>query len=138
MLSVLAAVQGIASCAIDLNRTHATNPLWPGHARFHLVWQRCTSFLSAVTEVALVWWRGPGLHWRFYLAAILTGIPMAAFVLATVFRPMYRGTLHDPNGISPVRAGWGGWRVAIDGNAMAVSAGLVVLALSVWLFLSRA
>lgn len=137
MLSALAAVQGIASCAIDLNRTHATNPLWPGHARFHLVWQRGTSFLAAVIEVLLVWLHAPAVSSRFYLAAVLTGIPMIAFVLAVLVRPLYHGTLHDANGIPPLRVRPGRRVLELDGNALAVGAGLVVLAMAVWLFYSR-
>lgn len=37
LVAAIAAGQGILPVFIDLNRTHATNSLWPGHARFHLV-----------------------------------------------------------------------------------------------------
>lgn len=103
LLTAIAAGQGIAPLFIDLNGTHATNPLWPGHARFHVVSQTLGQTLAAAVEVALVWWPGPALHQRFYLAAILTGIPMAGFLAALFTRSLYRGTLRDPNGMPLAR-----------------------------------
>jgi hypothetical protein len=134
MLSVLAAMQGVASCAVDLNRTQATNSLWPGHARFHVVWQSCTFMLGAAVELALIWWAGPGMRSRFYLVAILTAIPMVGFVLAAIFRPLYRGTLRDPNGVSPLRVRIVSRIFEWEGNAVAIGAGLAVLAIAVWFF----
>lgn len=134
MLSVLAAMQGIASCAIDLNRTHATNPLWPGHARFHVVWQSFTLMLAAAVELALIWWTGPGMRSRFYLVVLLTAIPMVGFVLAVIFRPLYRGTLRDANGVPPLRVRIMSRAFELEGNAIAVGAGLMILAIAVWFF----
>ena len=68
-MSAIAAGQGILPLFIDLNRTHATNPLWPGHARFHLVYQVFTLLPAAAIEIALLWWPGRRLAARFYLAA---------------------------------------------------------------------
>jgi len=134
MLSVLASMQGAASCAVDLNRTHATNPLWPGHARFHVVWQSCTFMLGAAIELALIWWAGPGMRSRFYLVAILTAIPLVGFVLAAIFRPLYRGTLRDANGVPPLRVRILSRVFELEGNAVAVGAGFVVLVTAVWFF----
>ena len=134
MLSALAAMQGVAACAADLNRTHATNPLWPGHARFHVVWQSCTSLLAAAVEVALIWWPGPGTYYRFYLAAILTAVPMIGFAFAVISRPLYRGTLRDANGMPPIRVRILSRVWELEGNAVAVAAGLVVLVSAVWCF----
>lgn len=134
MLSVLAGLQGVAPVAIDLNRTHATNPLWPGHARFHVVWQSFTSLFFAIPEVALVWWPGAGLRWRFYLAAVLTAASLLGFTVAFVTRGAYSGTLRDPHGISPLRVRAGARTMEIDGNAAAVALGWIVLATAVLLF----
>src|SRR4051812_26305878 len=98
MLTAVAAGQGITPLFIDLNRTHATNPLWPGHARFHVVWQTFALTLSAIVEVALIWWLSAASRQFFYLAALLTSLPMIAFLLAAITRQKYAGTLHDPNG----------------------------------------
>lgn len=134
MLSTLAAAQGVAPLFIDLNRTHATHPLWPGHARFHVVSQTLIAFMAAIPEVGLVWW---GAAWCFYLAALLTAIPMIGFVLAMLFRGLYGGTLHDPMGIPPGRIRFRGRVREFDVNVVIVSAGLAVLAAAVVLFRSH-
>src|SRR6185437_6043097 len=103
IVSAIAAGQGIAPLFIDLNRTHATNPLWPGHARFHVVWQAFTVLPSSAIAVALLWWPGAAVRNRFYLAALLTAASLAGFLIAVLARPLYGGTLHDPNGIQPLR-----------------------------------
>ena len=40
---------------IDFNESHATNPLWTGHARFHLVWQVNAMILTAILSLFLLW-----------------------------------------------------------------------------------
>jgi hypothetical protein len=138
MLSAVAGLQGLAPLPIDLNKTHATNPLWPGHARFHVVWQSFHAALLGIPEVALIWWAGPGFRGRFYLAAGLAALSMLAFVIALVLRNLYGGTLHDPNGIQPLRVR-AGWRtLEIDGNAFMVFFGLIVLSTAVLLFRASA
>jgi hypothetical protein len=134
ILSIVAAMQGVASCAVELNRTHATNPLWPGHARFHVVWQSCTALLAAAVEVALIWWAGPEMRSRFYLAAILIAVPMVGFAFAAFFRPLYSGTLRDANGVPPLRARILSRAFELEGNVIAVGTGLMALAIAVWLF----
>src|SRR5260370_27301711 len=101
---------------IDLNRTHATNPLWIGHARLHLVQQVFTLLPAAAIEVGLLWWPGRTLHARFYLAALLTATSLFGFLVAVLTRSLYGGTLHDPNGIRPVQIHIGSRVVVFDMN----------------------
>jgi len=134
VLTALAAGQGLAPLFIDLNRTHAAHPLWPGHARFHVVWQTFTQALASAAVVALIWWPGPGVSQRFYLAAILTAIPLAGFLIALFARRLYAGTLHDPNGIAPVRLRIGSRTMDLDMNAVLVTVASALLVASVFLF----
>ena len=134
MLTFFAASQGNATLAIDFNRTHATNPRWPGHARFHLVWHNITVALFAAIAVALIWWREPYPDERFYLAAFLTFIPMLGFLAALVSRKLYGGTLHDDNGIPPLRLPFRGKLLELDGNAIAVALGCTFLAVTVLIY----
>jgi hypothetical protein len=39
LLTVATTGYGLLTVEADFNKTHATNPLWIGHARFHVVWQ---------------------------------------------------------------------------------------------------
>jgi hypothetical protein len=39
----------------DFNKTHATNPSWTGHARYHVVWQVLSYVFVAVISLFLIW-----------------------------------------------------------------------------------
>ena len=134
MVTAVAAGQGITPLFIDLNRTHATNPLWPGHARFHVVWQTFALTLSSFVELALVWRPSPSSHQLFYLAALLTALPMFGFTVAMLARKIYSGTLHDPNGIQPLRITVAGRTREVDMNAVLVFVGAAVLVCAVLIF----
>ena len=45
LLSLVTIGYGALTVKADFNETHATNPLWTGHARFHVVWQ-ITSYVG--------------------------------------------------------------------------------------------
>ncbi|HEV2485772.1 MAG TPA: hypothetical protein VGT08_09590 [Terracidiphilus sp.] len=128
LLAVLCCLQGLATLAIDLNRTHATNPEWPGHARFHLVWQTAAFAVLAALEVLLVLATGPLQDQRFYLAAILAGVPMLGFFAAFIAHGLYKGTLSDPNGMRPLIITVRGSSLRIDLNLVAEICGLLALA----------
>jgi hypothetical protein len=83
--------------------------------------------LSAL-EIALVWWPGPYVEQRFYLAVVLICIPLLAFLTAFAGRKIYDGALSDPNGIPPARIPIFGMVFYIDLNIVAVTAALMALA----------
>jgi hypothetical protein len=128
LLTGVCGIQGLATLAIDLNRTHATNPQWPGHARFHVVWQSMSIALLSALELCLIWWDGPFAAQRFYLAACLASVSCFGFLLAFLGRRLYGGTLSDPNGIPPARISIAGRTVSVDLNLAAVVAALLTLA----------
>ncbi len=134
MVTALAAGQGLTPLLIDLSRTHATNPIWPGHARFHVVWQSFELTLVNALAIALIWWPGlvPGV--RFYLAATLTALPMASFFIALFARKLYGGTMHDPNGVRPMPVRLGDKLFKVDMNAALVIVGTIVLVAAIYIF----
>jgi hypothetical protein len=134
VVSAIATGQGVMPLFIDLNRSHATNPLWTGHARFHLIHQVGTGLLAAALAVGLLWWPGRGFEARFYLAALLTATSMAGFLLAVLIRPLYGGSLRDPNGYRPMRIRVGGGTAEFDLNLAIVAVASVVLVGAVLLF----
>ena len=134
LLAALCCLQGLATLAIDFNRTHATNPEWPGHARFHLVWQVMTIAGLTLLEVVLVLGSGPFQEQRFYLAAVLAGIPMLSFSAALITRCIYKGALSDPNGMQPAIIKVRGSSLRVDLNVVAELCGLLALAVIIALY----
>jgi hypothetical protein len=127
LLSLLCGIQGVATVAIDLNRTHATNPGWVGHARFHVVWQTLTMALLAGVELALLWGGWVGEERGFTLALVLAGLSPVAFLMTGAARKMFGGTLFDANGILPLPVWVGSRLVQVDMNLVAVVGALVAM-----------
>lgn len=126
-LSLLCGIQGIATVAIDFNRTHATNPEWTRHARFHVVWQTVTTALASVVELGLLWSGWVSAELGFYLALVMASLSPIAFMVAFASREWFGGALSDPNGIPPVPVRLGSRVVKVDGNLAAVVAALVTM-----------
>ena len=131
MVSAVAAGQGVTPLFIDLSRTHATNPLWPGHARFHVVDETVVMTSMATVEIALLWWGAPDSRFIFYLVALLTALPICGFLIAAITRKLYGGTLRDPNGVKALHLHIGDHTREIDVNLVLVIAGALVLLASV-------
>lgn len=134
MLALFCGLQGVATLALDLNRTHAAHPQWPGHARFHVVWQVTTTVLLALIEIVLLLLPGSIERQRFYLAASLAALPIVAFFIAFAARRLYSGTLHDPKGIAPLKVSFRDSQCTVDLNLVAELLAVLVLAAIVVLF----
>jgi hypothetical protein len=134
LLSILCGGQGLGTLMVDINRTHATNPKWTGHARYHLVWQATSYAMLSLLEMVLIVTPGPLSQQRFYLAAILACIPILGFFGALISRGLYGGTLSDPNGIQPARFVVWGTEFGIDLSLVAETLALLLLMGIVGLF----
>ena len=88
----------------DFNKTHATNPQWTGHARFHVVWQVCGYAGFGLMALALLWWPGRYALERVWLAALISVIVYAGFYAALFTMPAYGGKHYDKNGYKPFPA----------------------------------
>jgi hypothetical protein len=113
----------------DFNRTHATNPLWTPHARFHVVWQVLSYVGIGLISLWLIWSAGPAA--KLWLAVALATAMYAGF-FATVFSmPRYGGSVADTNGVPPIAiVDLAGKRLALDTNVtvFCVQVGLLGLA----------
>ncbi len=135
-LSSLCATQAIATIVIDLNRSHATNPLWTGHARFHVVWQSSTVVFLSILELVLVWRSGPHGDGRIYLAALLAAMSPMGFLTALASRKLFGGALSDPNGIPQARLRVFGKVRVVGMNLVAVLVALVSLSAMIAIYRS--
>ncbi len=115
----------------DSNETHATNPSFPGHARFHVVWQVTSYIFLAGLALFLIWTAGDDTG-PIWLAAIIAAGAYGGFWTALLSRPMYEGKLQSE--VNPVPAfQWNllGRRFKTDANVTIFSIAVLVLALGV-------
>ena len=101
---------------VDLGETHATNPSWTGHARYHVVWQVASLIIMAAVGLFLTWTAtGPGIG--LWTAAALCVVAYGGFWAALLTRPRYEGVLQDEvNGVPEVGFGAFGRRLSVDAN----------------------
>ena len=128
LFTLMTAGYAFATILADFNATHATNPKWTGHARFHVVWQ-ITSYIGfGLLALALIWWPGPLAVERLWLVAIMGAIVYAAFFIALATMSVYGGRAYDDNGYQPFAAPLPLFAKAWDANITAFSVQLVLLA----------
>jgi hypothetical protein len=110
----------------DFNKTHATNPQWTPHARFHVVWQILSYSGVGLIALYLIWSDGPNPIERLYLAAAISAAIYGAFFAAVVARPLFGGALYDDNGYLPFQPPMGpkAWRWDVNVTAFAVLAAI--------------
>ena len=135
LLTLISVGFGTLTPLIDFNESHATNPLWTGHARFHLVWQVNAMIITALLSIALLWF--------FYsitnhLIVILLNYLWIFSFYATVFGlKLFDGELNDINGVPPVFIKILGREYEIDRNIQAITGSLIVISYATGLFLSN-
>jgi hypothetical protein len=119
---------GALTVLADFNKTHATNPKWLPHARFHVVWQISSYVGFGALTLALIWWPGPLALERLYLAAIVSAVVYAAFFVALFAMPIYGGAAYDTNGYKPFKAPLPLFAPKWDANITAFSIQVILLA----------
>jgi hypothetical protein len=100
----------------DSNNTHATNPSWTGHARYHVVWQVSSYVYIAVLMLYLIWTARTNTV-SLWIAAVASGCIYAGFWTAFASRPVYGGWLVDKiNGVPDFRWNIFGLKFRTDAN----------------------
>lgn len=120
LLTLATAMYTFVPPIVDLNKTHATNPLWVSHARFHVVWQTMIMLGIGLLSIYLLWFSEIGSVFSIDLAFILGLIVLGSFVINVGAKKLYAGTLSDPNGVPPIFKN-------VDANLFFFSLALLIL-----------
>ena len=117
----------------DFNNTHATNPSWTGHARYHVVWQVATFDMMAVLAMVLIWTAGADAS-QLWVPALLACFAYGGFWSANVTRPLYRGVLQDPvNGVPQFHYNIFGWKFSVDANISLFTPVTLLTLVALWM-----
>ena len=103
IFSLIALAISIGPMIADFNKTHATNPLWTPHARFHVVWQVLSQAGVSCVILFLIWGPGQDAILNTWLAATLNYIWGVSFYCTLGSMWLFDGSLKDVNGIKPFR-----------------------------------
>jgi len=101
LLTLATAGYAFATIRADFNKTHATNPKWTRHARFHVVWQIMSYTIIGLIALGLIWIKRPLPIERLYLASAIGASIYLAFFISVFARPLFDGALYDTNGYLP-------------------------------------
>ena len=116
----------------DSNATHATNPSFPGHARFHIVWQVSSYVYVALLALYLIWTAGADTH-PLWLALILAAAAYGGFWTAVVSRGLYAGTLvSEVNPVPSFQWNVFGLKFETDANVSLFTPAVIVTALAAY------
>ena len=122
----------VAPAIADFNKTHATNPAWTPHARFHVVWQVSSYIGIALIGLGLIWCAGAFATARLYFAALLAAAVYLGFFTTAFLMPVFGGRLIDVNGYPPFTVvEIAGRKVPLDRNTTVFSVMVTILVLGV-------
>jgi uncharacterized membrane protein len=79
----------------DANSSHAANPAWAGHARFHVAWFIAMLVAAGVINLYLLWGRRPAALRDLALSAAWQGCTLFGFWTAVVTLDAYGGVIFD-------------------------------------------
>ncbi len=121
IFTVIAIAIAVGPMIADFNKTHATNPLWTPHARFHVVWQVLTQAGVSLVILYLIWAPGnaPVVNapvTNIWIAATLNYVWGIAFFCTLASMSLFDGSLKDVNGIKPFRFNIAGYIWIVDTN----------------------
>lgn len=135
LLTAVAASFGVIGAGADLNRTHARNPLWTGHARFHVVWQTATHIALGAAVLAILWTPVVPIRTALLLASTVCTVVLVSFFGAMATMRFYGGRLNDSNGYAPLRRAVGTRTLSVDLNVLLFSTATAALVVAVCLIL---
>ncbi|MFT3781883.1 MAG: hypothetical protein QM790_07695 [Nibricoccus sp.] len=126
LITLATLAYGYGPFIVDMNKTHLLHPAWPGHARYHLMWASVSQAAVAGIALWLVWAEAPNALWRCRLGGVIGLAMTSGFFGALLTKKLFRGTLHDPQGIHPIAGKIDGNLIAVIGIASLLAAGLVL------------
>ncbi|MDC2965122.1 hypothetical protein OAZ13_02265 [Gammaproteobacteria bacterium] len=132
LLTLISVGFGTLTPLIDFNESHATNPLWTGHARFHLVWQVNAMIITALLSITLLWFFYSITH--HLIVILLNFLWIFSFFATVIGLRFFDGELNDINGVPPVFITILGREYEIDRNIQAITGSLVVISYATALF----
>jgi len=116
LISLVAVAISVGPMFADFNKTHATNPLWTPHARFHVVWQVLTQAGVSAVILFLLWMPSADYLTHIWLAAVLSYVWIVSFFTTLASMTLFDGSLKDVNGIKPFRFNIFGTIYLVDTN----------------------
>jgi Family of unknown function (DUF6640) len=126
LITVIALAISVGPMIADFNRTHATNPLWTPHARFHVVWQVLSQAGISAIVLFLLWTKSADYFMHIWIAAALTYVWIASFYATLASMPLFEGSLKDVNGIKPFRFNVFGTIYMVDTNLFGATILMIV------------
>lgn len=136
LCSLVAIAISIGPMFADFNKTHATNPLWTPHARFHVVWQVLSQAGVSLVILYLLWSPSPVYLTHIWLAVLLNYVWGASFYTTLASMPLFGGALKDENGIKPFRFNIFGTIYLVDTNLFGGTILMIINSVALWLIMS--